>query len=146
MERSATAQLSNYRQSPRKVRLVATLIRNKRADNALDILDFATKRSAEPIKKLLLSAIANAKNAGLSTENLIIKEIRVDAGPVLKRMMPRARGRGFQILKRSSRVMMTLTESAGDASTAPAVAAPKKAEKVEKKPVKTAKTAKKETK
>lgn len=137
MERSATAQLSNYRQSPRKVRLVASLIRNKRADKALDVLDFATKRSAGPIKKLVLSAVANAKNAGLNTELLFVKEIRVDAGPVLKRMMPRARGRGFPILKRTSRVSITLAEQAGAESKK--AAAPVKTEKK-------AKASKKETK
>lgn len=138
MERSATAQLSNYRQSPRKVRLVASLIRNKRADKALDTLDFATKRSAGPIKKLLLSAVANAKNAGLNTEQLFIKEIRVDAGPVMKRMMPRARGRGFPILKRTSRVMITVAEQAS--------AEPKQASVKTEKAEKKAKTPKKETK
>ncbi len=102
------ASLSNYRQSPRKVRLVADLIRGKNVNEALVELDFLAKRAGEPIKKLILSAVANAK--GANTENLFVESIRVDKGIVLKRMMPRARGSGFPIKKRSSHVEVVLIE------------------------------------
>ncbi len=105
------AILTNYRQSPRKVGLVAGLIRGKKAGDALVALQFATKRASNPIEKLLRSAIANAKNAGIEKpEELFVNEIRVDKGIVLKRMMPRARGSSAQILKRSSNVILSLSE------------------------------------
>lgn len=107
------ATLSNYRQSPRKVGLVAGLIRGKKVSEALKALKFANKRASDPIEKLLMSAIANAKNAGVeNTMDLFVNEIRVDKGIVLKRYMPRARGSSAQILKRSSHVIITLGEKA----------------------------------
>lgn len=105
------AFLKNYRQSPRKVRLIADLIRGKRAIDALTSLRFAGKRAASPIKKLLESAIANAKeNNKLDKENLFIKEIRVDQGVTLKRHRPRAHGRSTPINKRTSHVNIVLGE------------------------------------
>lgn len=105
------AILKNYRQSPRKVRLITTLIKGKSVANALAELDNLVKRGSLPVKKVLLSAVANAvKNGGKNEANLIIKEARVDEGMVLKRMMPRARGQGKPILKRSSHIMITLAE------------------------------------
>lgn len=101
----------NYRQSPRKVRLVTTLIKGKKVDAALNELNLLVKRGGTPVKKVLLSAIANAvKNDGKNRANLFVKEARVDEGTVLKRMMPRARGQGKPILKRSSHIMITLGE------------------------------------
>ncbi len=73
-------------------------------------LMFATKRSVSPLKKLLESAIANAKNAGVDTENLIVKEIQVNAGVTLKRIMPRAMGSASRINKRSSHITIVLGE------------------------------------
>lgn len=106
------ATLSNYRQSPRKVALVAALVRGKTAGQALVTMKFAVKRASTPLIKLLQSAISNAKNAGVSEpENLIVKEFRVDKGVTLKRMMPRARGSGARILKRSSNVLLVLGEA-----------------------------------
>lgn len=105
------AQLTNYRQSPRKVRLVADLIKGKRVTQALEQLTFLPKRAAAPIMTLLRSAIANAKHTTSAQESsLFVKSIRVDAGVVLKRMMPRARGSGAQILKRSSMVTLDLEQ------------------------------------
>jgi len=105
------AQLKNYRQAPRKVRLVAELIKGKRVTQALEQLMFLPKRAAAPIATLLKSAIANAKNTtGAQESSLFVKSIRVDAGVVLKRMMPRARGSGAQILKRSSMVTLDLEQ------------------------------------
>jgi len=104
------AFLKNYRQSPRKVRLVASLIKGKNVDRALIELDFLAKKAGTPITKLLLSAISNAKNMGIEKENLFIKEIRVDKGIVMKRMMPAAMGTGHRINKRTSHITLLLAE------------------------------------
>ena len=108
----STAQLNNYRQSPRKVRLVADAVRGKKVKEVFPVLDNLSKRAAEPIKKLLKSAIANAThNENLNKDELVISEIRVDEGVTLKRWRPRARGRAFPIRKRTSRIMVCLTET-----------------------------------
>ncbi len=104
------AYLKNYRQSPRKVRLVAGLIRGKKVDGAIAELDFLAKRAGAPVRKLLLSAVANAKNMGKDVDELFIKEIRVDKGVTLKRMMPAAMGSGHRINKRTSHIILTLGE------------------------------------
>jgi len=104
------AFLKNYRQSPRKVRLVAELIKSKRVAEALLILDTLPKRASNPIEKLLSSAIANAKQAGVSVENLFVENVTVNKGIVLKRSMPRARGSASRINKRTSHVMLSLIE------------------------------------
>jgi len=95
----ATAELKNYRQSPKKVRMVADVIRGKRVVEALDLLTFVDKRSALPIQKLLKSAVANAahNHALNNIEELFIKEIRVDDGITFHRMRARARGSGAPI-------------------------------------------------
>jgi large subunit ribosomal protein L22 len=104
-----TASLKNYRQSPRKVRSVANLVRGKSVEQALNTLNFLSKKAADPLYGLLLSAIANAKNNHkIEKEALVIKEIRVDAGYILKRRMPRARGSAFPINKRTSHVNLVL--------------------------------------
>lgn len=106
------ATLSNYRQSPRKVALVAGLARGKTVSQALTNMQFANKRASAPVIKLLKSAVANAKNMGVAQpENLIVKEIRVDKGVTLKRIMPRARGSASRILKRSSNLLLVLGEA-----------------------------------
>jgi len=104
------AFLKNYRQSPRKVRLVAGLIKGKSVAQAVAELDFLAKRAGLPIKKLLLSAVANAKNMGIESENLFIKELRVDKGIVMKRMMPAAMDTGHRINKRTSHINLLLAE------------------------------------
>jgi len=103
-----TASLQNYRQSPRKVRLVASLIKGKTVAQALDMLMVTTKRASDPLVKLINSAIANAKNLGVSTENLYVKECTVNQGITMKRFMPGARGSAFSIKKRSSHVNLVL--------------------------------------
>lgn len=104
--------LKNYRQSPRKVRLVADAIRGKKVDVALRDLAFMGKRADGAITKLLQSALANAKNSSQGDETtLIVKEIRVDKGIVLKRIMPRARGTANRINKRSSHIMLALAQA-----------------------------------
>lgn len=103
------AKLNNYRQSPRKVRLIANLVKGKRAEEALDILTFAGKRASLPLKNLIESAIANAKNNfNLEKETLFVKEFKVDGGAILYRRMPRARGTAYPIRKRTSHVYVEL--------------------------------------
>ena len=104
------AFLKNYRQSPRKVRLVASLVKGKSVAEAVAELDFLAKRAGLPIKKLLLSAVANAKQMGIEVDNLYIKELRVDKGIVMKRMMPAAMGTGHRINKRTSHLNLLLAE------------------------------------
>ncbi len=103
--------LKNYRQSPRKVRLVADAVRGKAVTVALRDLVFTNKRATDPIAKLILSAVSNAKNNfNAKEENLFIKDIQVNKGVVLKRMMPRARGSASRINKRSSHISVVLEE------------------------------------
>ncbi|MCC7004334.1 50S ribosomal protein L22 [Candidatus Nomurabacteria bacterium] len=105
------ASLNNYRQSPRKVRLVADAIRGKKVDVAIASLGFISKRASFPLKKLIESAVANAKNnSGIDALNLYIKEIRVDEGMTMKRHVPMSRGRAFGIRKKSSKVSIVLDE------------------------------------
>lgn len=105
------AKLRYYRQSPRKVRLVTNLIRDLDVKSALDQLRFANKRAAEPIRKLIESAIANAKhNFELDPNNLYIKHITADDGPTLKRWRARAFGKAAMIKKRTSHVTVILDE------------------------------------
>ncbi len=104
-----TASLNNYRQSPRKVRSVANLVRGKSVEQALNTLNFLSKKAADPLYGLLLSAVANAKNNfNIEKDGLIIKELRVDVGPIMKRRMPRARGNSYPINKRTSHVNLVL--------------------------------------
>ncbi len=114
-----TATLSNYRQAPRKVRLVANLIKGKTVPAALNMLMVTTKRASDPLVKLLESAVANAKDRGISIEGLFVKEIRVNQGLVMRRMMPGARGTGFPIRKKTSHVHITLDTKAVKAVKAP---------------------------
>ncbi|HRH25495.1 MAG TPA: 50S ribosomal protein L22 [Parcubacteria group bacterium] len=106
----AKATLKNYRQSPRKVRVVADLVRGKRVEDALVTLMYTTKRATDPLSKLLSSAIANAKNLSIPTENLVVKEISVDGGAILYRRLPKSRGMATPIRKRTSHVTITLAE------------------------------------
>ena len=118
-----TATLSNYRQAPRKVRLVANLIKGKSVPAALNMLMVTTKRASDPLVKLLESALANAKDRGVATEGLFVKEIRVNQGLVMRRMMPGARGTGFPIRKKTSHVHIILESKAPKAAKAPKPAA-----------------------
>jgi large subunit ribosomal protein L22 len=103
------ATLTNYRQSPRKVRLLADMVRGKEVGEALTALRFTPKRASLPIVKLIESALSNVRNAGAENKDIFhITSISVDGGVVLKRHMPRARGRAFPIKKRSSHVTVTI--------------------------------------
>lgn len=107
------ATLKNYRQSPRKVRLVADFVRGKSIERALVDLPFSMKKGALPITKLIESAAANAKERhGIEKEGLRIAAIAVDQGRVLKRFRPAARGRSRPIQKKMSRVTVVLEELA----------------------------------
>lgn len=106
-----TACLNNYHQSPRKVRLVADFVRGKKVERALTTLSFFSKAAALPVKSVIESAVANAgENFKVAKDKLFIKEIQVDAGPTLKRSMPRARGTANRIKKRTSRITVVLSE------------------------------------
>src|SRR3954451_6406122 len=97
--------------SPFKVREVTRAIQGLPVSAALDILAFTPKKAAALINKTLKSAVANAENnANLKVEGLVVKEAVVGEGPTIKRMMPRARGSGSQILKRSSHIRIVLTD------------------------------------
>ncbi len=102
------ASITNYRQSPRKVRLVANAVKGKTLANADSVLAYMVKRGSEPMSKLIKSAAANAANVGIDTNTLIIKNIEVNKGIVLKRSMPRAMGVAKPINKRTSHVVVTL--------------------------------------
>jgi large subunit ribosomal protein L22 len=103
------AVLKNYRQSPRKVRLVANTVRGQKVSKALVNLSFVPKRAAEPLKKLLESAVANAKhNNNVDVDSLVVKSIQVDQGFTMKRWMPRARGTAHPIRKKTCKVTLVV--------------------------------------
>ncbi|MCG2418443.1 50S ribosomal protein L22 [Aequorivita sp. F47161] len=106
------AKLNNCPTSPRKMRLMADLVRGEKIDKALNILKFSSKESSRKLEKLLLSAINNwqQKNEDASIEdaNLFVKEIRVDGGTMLKRLRPAPQGRAHRIRKRSNHVTLVL--------------------------------------
>jgi large subunit ribosomal protein L22 len=107
----STAKLRHLRISPRKVRLVADLIRGKNVEDALNILQFTNKRSSIPLARLLKSAVANAdQQDGVNVDRLFVKTITVDGGPTIKRFRPRAMGRATPILKRTSHVFVALDQ------------------------------------
>jgi large subunit ribosomal protein L22 len=108
----AFAKLNNCPTSPRKMRLVADLVRGKEAEKALQILRFSSKEASRRLEKLVLSAIANwqAKNEDASIEDadLFVQEIRVDGGSMLKRLRPAPQGRAHRIRKRSNHVTVVI--------------------------------------
>lgn len=107
----AVARIKYLRMTPRKVRVVGNQIRGKGAQSAIDYLNFCRRRAARPLVKLVKSAVANAtQKGGMDIDNLYIKELQINAGPIMKRWMPRARGMATQILKRSSHVTLVLDE------------------------------------
>jgi large subunit ribosomal protein L22 len=117
----ASAKLKNYRQSPRKVRLLADLVRGKTAEHAINLLGTLPKRGSDPMIKLIESAVANSK---LSPREVIISSIQVNSGIVFKRMMPRARGRSAPIRKKTSTITLGLEKRAPKKDKEAAVVAP----------------------
>lgn len=105
------AKLRYLRIAPRKVRLVANLLKKLSIDEARAQLMFSKKRAAKPLLRLLESAISNAKNKKFNLDKLFVKEIRVDIGPRLKRYWPRARGAVAKIEKKMSHVEIILAEA-----------------------------------
>lgn len=110
----SVARLRNIRITPMKARRVINMIRGKQAEEALAILKFSPQAASEPIYKLVASAMANARvkadatNEYLDEQDLVIVEAFVDEGPTLKRFRPRAQGRAFKILKRTSHITIVL--------------------------------------
>ena len=109
--KTATAKLNYLRMAPRKTRLIANMIKGLSANEAEAQLLLNPRKASEPILKLLRSAIANGKQKNIQLENLFVKEIRVDQGPMLKRFMPRAQGRATPIQKKTSHITLILAES-----------------------------------
>jgi large subunit ribosomal protein L22 len=107
----ATAILRNARISPQKVRLVADQVRGMPVDKAEQLLKFSPKKAAHIVKKVMLSAVANAEhNDGADIDELKIATIMVDEGPTLKRGRARAKGRGTRILKRCSHITVIVAD------------------------------------
>jgi large subunit ribosomal protein L22 len=106
----AVARLRNYPTSPRKMRLLADMIRGVEVENALNILKFSTKHTSVALEKLLVSAVANwkVKNEGVDVAeaNLYVKTIFVDGGRMLKRMRPAPQGRAYRVRKRSNHITL----------------------------------------
>ena len=120
----AVAKLNNYPTSPRKMRLLADLIRGMKVDKALAVLDHNPKHPAVPLRKLVLSAISNwkQKNEGADETALLVKTIMVDGARVIKRMRPAPQGRGYRVRKRSNHVTLVV-DIAGGSAKAPKVEA-----------------------
>ena len=107
----AKAYLRHARISPRKVQIVLDLIRNKPVEEAAAILALTPKAACEPLAKLLKSAVANAENNfNMDRDSLYVSECYVTPGPTMKRIRPRAQGRAFRVLKRTSHVFITVKE------------------------------------
>lgn len=102
------AILRSYRQAPRKVRLVANLIRGKSVTAARDTLSFLPKKSSEAMKKLLESAVSNARSRGENTDTLVVSRITVDKGATLRRFKPMARGRAATFRRTRSIIVLEL--------------------------------------
>ncbi len=122
----AVAKLRNYPTSPRKMRLLADLIRGLKVDKALTILEHSPKHPAVPMRKLVLSAINNwkQKNEGADESELLVKTIMVDGGRMLKRMRPAPQGRGYRVRKRSNHVTLVVDIKQTKIATAPVVEEP----------------------
>lgn len=116
----AVAKLNNVPTSPRKMRLVADLIRGEQVNRALNLLKFEPNQGAARLEKLLLSAISNwqQKNEDIDLEDadLYVKEIRVDSGRILKRLRPAPQGRAHRIRKRSNHVTIVLDSRSEEAT------------------------------
>ena len=112
------AQLKHLRMTPMKARRIVNLIRGTDVAAAASILQFSPQAAAEPVAKLLASAIANAENnQGLSRDSLFVETIYVDEGPTLKRFQPRAQGRAFRIRKRTCHITIELVSISGASKT-----------------------------
>ncbi len=141
---SVKASLKELRLAPRKVSLVASLVRGRTVEDALVILNHTPKRAAKPLAKLIASAKANAtNNHGLKADGLVIESLQVTAGPRLKRFRPVARGMAHPYQKRTSHIFVTITGDAKPAAKASSTTVKKTTGKAVKAD---ARAAKKETK
>ena len=104
------AKLRYLRIAPRKTRLVVDLVRGKDVEEAINILTFTRRAASEPVRRLVLSALANAEEQDANVDRLFIETIYVDEGPTLRRFRPRAMGRATRINKRTSHVTCVLAE------------------------------------
>jgi large subunit ribosomal protein L22 len=105
--------------SARKVRLIADLVRGKHADEALDLLRYQPQRGARLLEKVIRSALANAEDLRApNVANLVVVDVRIDGGPMFKRVMPQARGQAFMIKKRTSHIKVTLDSPYAQAAAA----------------------------
>ena len=138
--KTATAKLNHVRIAPRKMRLVAHSIKKMDVSRAAAQLFSHERRAAGPLLKLLKSAIANAKSKNLDETKLIVRDIRVDGGPMLKRWIPRAQGRATPIQKKTSHVTLVLQETEKSVQSGFVVT---KKEKAQKDKIKTDKPKKK---
>lgn len=102
------ATLESHNQTPRKVRLVADLVKGKKVKDALLSLEFLPRRASYPVVKLIKSAAANAKKDGANENDLVVKAITVESAGMTKKYMPRAFGRASLIRRRKSRIKVTL--------------------------------------
>lgn len=107
----AKAILRFCRVAPRKARIVADMIRGRNVEEAITLLEFTPKRSAQIVRKVLHSAIANAEDTSeVDVDRLFVKRITVDQGPTLKRYRPRAQGRAYRINKKTSHIVLVVAE------------------------------------
>ncbi len=109
---AATARVRHVRMSPRKMRIVANMVRGQRVDYAMNVLKLMPKKAAFVIRKLLVSAVANAEHQGQQdVDALVVKQCSIDNGPILKRWMPRAMGRANRVQHRTSHITITVDEA-----------------------------------
>lgn len=109
---AAKAVVRHVRMSPRKMRIIANLVRGKRVDEAMSLLKLMPKKAAYVIRKLLISAVANAEHQGQQdVDQLVITSCTIDGGPIVKRWLPRAMGRANRVNHRTSHVTVVVDET-----------------------------------
>ena len=106
----ASAENRGLRMSARKARIIANIIRGKGVDEAATALVFQRRRAAEPIRKVLDSAVANADQRDMDLDNLYVQDIQIDKGAIMRRFMPRAHGRATRIRKQTCHIRIALAE------------------------------------
>lgn len=106
----AVAEFKDHRMSARKARVVADMIRGKPVDEAATLLAFQQKAAAGPLRKCLDSAVANADQRQMDIDDLVVTDIQIDKGPLMRRFMPRAHGRAYRIRKQTAHIKIALSE------------------------------------
>ncbi len=105
------AQAKYIRIAPRKVQVIIPAIKGRKVEDAISILQFMPRKGARILQKVLHSAVANAEQNKVDIDTLVVKTVLIDGGPTLKRFMPRAMGRAYPILKRTSHITVFLEEA-----------------------------------